>query len=381
MRVLINRSDAIGDVLLTMPMAKLLKAQHPEAHVTFLVAPRTAELFRMHPYVDAVRVHDPSLSFPRRLANLIRVLRDVRPEYYFHVGGDYLASLMAWLLRVPFRGGVKSRPASFLFLNKGLRQKRSLVTMHEADYNMNLLRPMGVRYHWRERDEYRPVIVLGEEEINQAWGLFQADVKARGMDPELELIFIHPGMSGHTLNWSSRNYGRLIERLEEARPGRYLFVISHTPGDTAYLEGMRDHLAEKANAHLRHKVYFFDGSKRGLRDYMSVLTRAKLFVGPSTGTTHIASTLGVRTVGIYSPIKVQSALRWGPYTQGQGPTEIVVPDVVCGEQFKCSGRVCPYFECMGKIEVEDVIAVINKLERKILVRNTDVSDAKELVQN
>ena len=35
------------------------------------------------------------------------------------------------------------------------------------------------------------------------------------MDPTKSMIVIHPGMTGHTLNWSSRNYGRLIQELNQ----------------------------------------------------------------------------------------------------------------------------------------------------------------------
>ena len=82
------------------------------------------------------------------------------------------------------------------------------------------------------------------------------------------------------------------------------------------------------------------------------MKNASLFVGPSTGTTHIANALDIPQIAIYSPIKVQSALRWGPYKQGD-KVKVLVPDVVCGETKHCAGASCPYYECMSKIEVEE----------------------------
>jgi len=35
--------------------------------------------------------------------------------------------------------------------------------------------------------------------------------------------------------------------------------------------------------------------------------------------------------------------------------KILVPDVICGEVNSCALKACPYYECMAKIEVEDVI--------------------------
>ena len=143
--------------------------------------------------------------------------------------------------------------------------------------------------------------------------------------------------------------------MEQKFPDKFLFVVSHTPADHIYLQGIKDILGNKENAHLRKRVYYFNGAKHGLRHYMAILGQAVLFVGPSTGTTHIAAVVGVPVVGLYSPIKMQSALRWGPLSKNSDNTKILVPDVICGEVRKCAERACPYYECMGKIEVEDVV--------------------------
>ena len=94
---------------------------------------------------------------------------------------------------------------------------------------------------------------------------------------------------------------------------------------------------------------------------MGVIKKAEIFIGPSTGPTHIANDLGVKMVGIYSPIKVQSAGRWGPINRDKNKTRVVVPDAVCGEKFECAGDICPYYECMGKIEVEDIFNEVKSL--------------------
>ena len=94
---------------------------------------------------------------------------------------------------------------------------------------------------------------------------------------------------------------------------------------------------------------------------MAVLSNAALFVGPSTGTTHLANILGVKVVTIYSPIKVQTSLRWGPFFRSPEKVRVVVPDVVCGEKFQCAGSSCLYYECMGKIEVDEVFESIQEL--------------------
>lgn len=355
MRVLINRSDAIGDSILTSPMAKIIKEKYPDAKITFLLAGKSADVFKSHPYVDEVRIYHRNGRFYSKIREIINIFSEVKPTHYFFAGGGYLPNFVAWLTMVKFRGGLKSRWHTYLFLNKGVRQKRSMVTMHEMEYNLNLLAPMDINYNFKDRVHYSPEIVLSQDEEQNYFNSFKKNLMKEGFEPDRRMIFIHPGMTGHTLNWQSRNYARLILKFEQKFPDKFLYVISHTPSDHVFLQGLKEILDRRENEFLKKRVYFFNGQVEGLRHYMGVLTQAALFVGPSTGTTHIAAALGVPVVSIYSPIKVQSALRWGPLAKNKEKIKILVPDVICGEVKKCAMRECPYYECMGKIEVEDVL--------------------------
>lgn len=354
MRVLINRSDAIGDSILTSGMAKMIKDKFPEAKVYFLIAAKSADVFKNHPYIDEVRIYHRNARFYIKIREILRIFSEIKPTHYFYVGGGYLPNFVAWLNRISFRGGLKSRWHTYIFLNKGIRQKRSMVTMHEMEYNLNLLLPMGIDYNYQDKLKFSPEIVLTPEEKTSALSLFYKDLELEGVETGRKMIFIHPGMTGHTLNWPPKNFGRLILKLEQKFPEKFLFVISYTPSDNQYLQGVKEIVEKKENEFLKSRIYYFNGIKHGLRHYMSVLSQAVLFVGPSTGTTHIAAVLGVPLVGLYSPIKVQSALRWGPISKDMEKIKVLVPDVICGETKKCAERACPYFECMGKIEVEDV---------------------------
>ena len=356
MRILVNRTDAIGDSILTSVIAKLIKEKYPDSHITFIVSPRCEPLFTGHPYIDEIMVWEESVKGRiRNFFNFFLKIKKSKVSTYMYFGGSHTPSFIAWLLRVKIRGGLKSKPVSFLFLNKGIRQKRSLVEMHEADYNMHLLESLDIEYDYSLRDKYQPIIGLQRKEISEAYQHFIQDVKDEGLIFKEKIIFIHPGMMGHTLNWAPKNYARIILRIENKSPNKYLFVISHTPGDKEYFSGVKIELEKNEYEKVRNRTYYFDGSIKGLRNYMSVLARASLYIGPSTGTTHIANILAIKVVTLYSPIKVQSVLRWGPFNRDHSRTRVLVPDVICGEQFFCQGLDCPYYECMTKIEVDDVV--------------------------
>jgi ADP-heptose:LPS heptosyltransferase len=338
MNIIINRSDAIGDLILTTPIAQLLKETYVDASITFIISSKCVDVVRNHPHIDDYYILEHEKGFFYRLKGLYELFCEKDPKIYIHVGGKHLPTFISWLKRITFRGGLRSKWQTFLFLNKGTRQKRSLVEMHEVDYNMLLLKALGINYDYSEKIRFAPVIHLEDGEVENCFENFLED------HPQLpayeKLIVVHPGMTGHTLNWPSRNYGKIIRRINGLYPDKCLFLLSHTPSDMKYVDGVQSELGQDSG--LSGRVILFNGALQGLRNYMGVLSKADLFIGPSTGTTHISNIMGVRTIGIYSPIKVQSAKRWGPFHQDSNINRTIVPSVVCGESFKCAGESCPY---------------------------------------
>lgn len=361
MNIIINRSDAIGDTILTMPMAKFIKDHTPQSKIVFIISPRSKELFDNHPYVDDVWVIDPKGERLKVISFLKQKFKEFSPDAYFYVGGSQLPSLVAWTQGVPLRGGLKSKWQTFFLLNKGIRQKRSAAEMHESIYNLSLLAPLGIPFNPKNKEQYAPQIHLDQKLRDSSLKEFRESAEQEGKDASRELCFIHPGMTGHTLNWSSKNYAKLLVKMEENYPGKFSFVISYTPSDLKYVSPMKEYLQKEMDENLQKRVIDFDGSKKGLRHYMGVLSRAQLFIGPSTGTTHIANTLGVKVVGLYSPLKVQSSTRWGPFNDSPPVTRLLVPDVDCGELKKCTDPNSPFYHSMDKVEVDDVLESVRQL--------------------
>lgn len=348
MRVLINRTDAIGDTLLSVPVAKLIKSKFPEAIVGFIVSPRSGDLINLCEGIDQVFIFDPKSNDSEARNQLTKIFKEFSPDSFFHLGGSFLPTKYAWKFKVPIRGGLKSRLASFFLLNNGKRQKRTLEGLHESHFNMELMTPLGLNYQKEEWDLYSPQLVMESKRQHEV--MQELDLKDK------KLVVVHPGMSGHTLNWSSENYGKLLERL--ASDERLHLMVSFTPSDMPYLEGLKNYLKDKPS--IMGKIQFFDGSKKGLIHFAYVLSLSKLFVGPSTGTLHMANALNIPQIGIYSPIKAQAKERWAPYRRDE-KVILFTPQVTCPENIRCAGKSCSYFDCMTTIEISQVYEACKKL--------------------
>ena len=338
MKVLINRTDAIGDTLLSIPLGRFIKYHYPEAEICFIVSPRSNDLIPLCVGVDRVFTLNPKDSKSEKKAICNQIIDDYKPTHFFHLGGDFTPIICAFWKRIPFRGGLVSKLPTFFYLNRGVRQSRSQVEKHESEYNLDLAAPMNLSWDQafleNHRDELSPKFVLEESKRNEVKAELESHLQGR------KALFIHPGMSGHTLNWPNEYYGELANRLYDEFRETHKVVVSFTPSDLPYVEGMKASLRPE----VLDDIYFFDGSVSGLVHFTYILSCADLFIGPSTGTTHMANALRLKQVALYSPIKVQSEKRWGPFFRGK------IVDVFS-----------PATESMSSISVEEVFQSIKNL--------------------
>ena len=353
MRILINRTDAIGDMLLTIPVVKLIKEHHPHAKIAMLASPRCRDLMPLIDQLDAYWIFDPEQNFFSKWRHLAHIFRDFAPDTYLYVSGTHWASFYAWRSALPRRAGLLSRWPSFLFLNQGVRQSRGDGKRHESLCNLDLLAPLGIRPGSKSHG-YHTTLNLNDGEKRTIAERFR---KTKNGDSR-PLIFIHPGMGGSALNWPSSYYGQLIESLHTLYPGRYWYIVSHTEGDAPYLEGLRHYLDHKAPPQMKRDISFYNGSGHGLRHFIHLLASARLLVAPSTGPTHIANGLGIKQVALYSPLAGEG--RWTPLRRDENVV-VLAPDVECPERTRCAGEACSFYECMPKLEVERVTEACRKL--------------------
>ncbi len=336
MNVLINRTDAIGDTLLTMPMAAAVKKKFPHSKIIFIVSKKVAPLLWHHPYIDDF------LIFPQQCGSFIKKMASFKADVYFHCGGSFFPSIAALILKIPFRGGLKSRWPSFLLLNKGVRQSRSKSGKHESEYNLELLTPLGIKISSLEREYYAPSIGLTKEEKTLFLEDFKNELQKNGFSWGPPMIFIHPGITGHSLGWPAENYAKLVEKIEHKHPQKFLFIISYTPQDMPYLPSFNS------------KVFFFNGSKKGLRHYLAALSEASLIVASSTGNTHMANVFGIPQIAFYSPLPSQCSRRWGPFYQKDN-VAIMRPSLTY-----------PIDECMSSITVDSVYQKVLQLLQRFV---------------
>ena len=137
MKVLIIRTDRLGDTILASPAWQALKDARPEAQVTLLARGPYLPLFESDPQLNAV------LSFPEEgraaVDELARQLSALRFDALLALYVDREVARLVRKTSSPLKAGPLSKPWSWFLFTHPLRRKRSQASFHEADHNGLLL--------------------------------------------------------------------------------------------------------------------------------------------------------------------------------------------------------------------------------------------------
>jgi ADP-heptose:LPS heptosyltransferase len=356
LKILVVRADRMGDVILSTPVFDVIKRHYSGSSLTVMVRPPQAALIQGLPAVDEVLVYDPEGRHKglRGFWRLVREMRRAQFKIAVVLQSQARIALAVFLGRVRFRIGPLSKIHSYLLYNRGVRQRRSQVEMHETDYNLQLLRRLGIRVGTRKV----PLKVsCPEETLASAKSWLQEQSKQQAATELAPLIAVHPGMGGSALNWPESHYIELIAAL--LKDGRRVLVTGGA------LEGpLLSRIRETLNAGSLGpgsvaKAIFYFAEGRPPEFLAGLFAQAQLVIAPSTGPVHLAVALGIPVVTFYPPVRVQSAIRWGPYVEDEERASVLVPDVYCGQDFKCAGNLCNYYPCMKSITVNQALSQAN----------------------
>ena len=325
MNILISRTDAIGDVILTIPMAGYLKKEFPGCKIFFLGRTYTKPIVEISEYIDDFLNWDSISKLPE--AEQVNTFSALNLDWFIHVYPDKKIAQIAHKAKVKNRVGTSHRTYNWLTCNKKVSFSRKKSDLHEAQLNFKLLEPLGI--------EFVPELKV----FPFLYGM-KAKVQELPVSPSKNKVsvILHPKSKGSAREWGLDNFERLIDLLQE---DTYEVFISGTEADK---NEMADWLKKIGN-----KAVDITG-KLNLEQFVSFIGQADALIAASTGPLHIASALGKKAIGIYPPIRPMHPGRWKPLGQH---AEVLVKEIECE-----SCRKLNECACMLSISPEDVVRLL-----------------------
>lgn len=327
-KILLVRTDRLGDVILSTPVATALKKKWPETHVTFLVRRYTAEILRCHPHVDEIIELDssPSLTavFRQKKFNAAIMLHP-RPELAWAI----------WRSGIAQRIGTGYRWYSFLF-NHRVFEHRKNAAHHEAEYNLRLLQPLGIT---KAEVEFHFKLAPKERE--------RVDAKLDALGVGAHPLILHPGSGGSARDWPPEYFAHLADLLRQ-QIGLPV-VLTGAENEAALIAAIQQQTTMKPISLC---------GRLSLTELAVLCQRAAIFVSNSTGPLHLAVMVGAPVIAFYPPIQACRPERWGPY--GRRAEVLMSQNEECRRCGSAASNVC---DCMRAISVQ---AAFQKVCEKIL---------------
>ena len=302
-RIIVSRTDKIGDLILSIPSFFMIKKMFPQAELVVLVRKYNYEIVKNLPYVDRiVKIDDYTHS------ELIEKIAYFKADIFIALYNDKFVSQLAKASGAKKRIGPLSKLNSFFTYNKGVWQKRSKSVKNEAEYNLDLVKKVDEK-RYNEVFELNTKIYLGDENRKAAETFFKT-YNITG-----ETLVVNPFIGGSAKNIKDEEYASLIQRFRDDNPERIVIIVCHISE-----EERGERLVESIG---RDGVYLY-ANGGDLLNIAAIIDKGDVYLGASTGPTHIAGALQKRVVGIYPAKATQSTTRWGIF--GNNKVKYLIPD-------------------------------------------------------
>jgi len=285
-RILLIRLERIGDVLISVPVLRALRARYPLGRIDLLVS-RTN--YAVHdavaPFVNQVWCYQKSL---RSALGLVRAIRRTRYDVVVDLVDHPSANAQLVIRWSGARAAVGLlHPRSGLYTHAAPVLDRKAV--HPVERLAQLLLPFGID----------PASQL----LDLAYPLEPADIaRAREtLGPKTGPFRLGVNLSGRLVEryWGRANYIDLIRHVMKS-DARFGVSVCGAPRDAAEVEAVAQ--ATDASA---------VPPRPSLREFAAILHEFDLLLTPDTAAIHLAAAFKLPTVGLYQP--EPGLAPWLPY--------------------------------------------------------------------
>ena len=292
MRIILSRTDSIGDVVLTLPMAGVLKKTFPDCTLIFIGRDYTRPVIELSKHIDLF-VNWDEISGIGEPASRVRSFTKLRADAIVHIFPVKDICRLAKQAEIPLRIATARRTFTWGTCNRLLHIPRRNSNLHEAQLNLKMLRAFGIdpEFPLSEIPEYYGIRKPASDTQDPVSGI---------LHPERFNLILHPKSKGSAREWGLENFSSLIDLLPEEK---FNIMVTGTAAEGALMTGF----LKKYSARITDLT-----GKLDLSGLISLIGSSDALVAASTGPLHIAAALGTHAIGLYAPMRPIFPRRWAP---------------------------------------------------------------------
>lgn len=323
MKILILRFSSIGDIVLTTPVVRCIKKQHPEAEIHYATKKAFHSIVQHNPYISKIHLLGDSLS------EFVTELKHERFDYVIDLHHNFRTLLIKLQLGVKSYSFNKLNFEKWLMVNFKINR---LPAKHIVDRYLETCKPLNV--------------------VNDGEGLDYFI----GADDVVDINILPENFRKGYVAWvigAKQNTKKFpVEKIVKAIDGIYWPVL--------LLGGKEDAAAgDNIVAQVKSATPVFNAAgKFSLNQSASLVQQASLVVTNDTGLMHVAAAFKRPVISIWGNTIPQFGMY--PYMGNEPVTNVImqVPDLSCRPCSKLGYDACPkgHFKCMNLIDEREIRA-------------------------
>lgn len=314
-RILIFRTDRIGDVILTTPSITVLRNYFKKARIDIVIKSYTKPLLEGNTYIDHIYCIDKYNE-----KKFIHKIKEQNYDLAIIFFSNIKDKRIAFKSKIPFRIGSNRDGGGYLLTHYIQDTRKKL--RHEVLACFDILQILSIPVR-QEKLVLNPIKKY-EKKV-------QSFMKKQNLKPK-KFICIHPFSRDPKMRWPEKYYEELIEKTMKLKNFKTVLIGS---------AGERD-----ASIKLINRLTTSPINATGvfsLAELICFLKSARLFIGNSTGPMHIANALNIPTIVMFGSHYVRHhPNRWYPWNP---KSFYFTPSKVCKHCFPWACNL----ECMETI--------------------------------
>jgi heptosyltransferase II len=277
--IVVIKPCCLGDMLMATPVIRSLSQRFPEADLTVATSEWSQPAIQTNPRIDHLIIYPQS----NPLTTAVQVAWYMRP-FKFDLGVSLdrspVVPLALRLAGVPIRVGIASGSRGLGLTHRVVPER----DQHETDLYLATLHALGIDESARNPEYHVPDDAL---------------VRVREFIPgggDRNIVVLHPGGAVNPgvamleKRWPATNFGELAQLL--FREANAIVVVVGTESDRGAAETLKE---------FAHVPVIDLCGRLSLPELAALISKASLFIGNDSGTTHLASAVGTPVVAIFGP--------------------------------------------------------------------------------
>ena len=295
MKICIERSDRIGDMILTLPVIQGIKEQNPQAIIHVIASQKNSKICKQFSFID--KIFEKS-KLSSSFNNLTKSISEEKYDYYFAFSPGWFGLCLGFFSKSKFKSSLilKSRYSSNVFSKLG--QIFFSKVFYSLSFVINRFKLLQVNKDIHQTNMMMDVvskcgIAISRKTLTQF--IFNNNFTLNKNKP---VCIVH--LSSKWINdyYSEENFNDLLKLLNEKNILIYLTTDETTKNKFNKIFETFDVLKDPSKIQKNNKSILICNNFN-FENWTSLINQADYVITPESGCTHIASLTKCKLAIIY----------------------------------------------------------------------------------